>query len=112
MAGSYPISIVQGDTFNFNFRLEIDGVPWDLTSYTAKMQVRQSTFDTNKLLDLSTGSGITLNNLGEVSCTASAATTAAMPTGRWLYDFELTSASGQKTTILQDVFIVGPQVTQ
>jgi len=112
MAGSYPISIIQGDTFNFNFRLENNDEPWDLTSYTAKLQVRKSTFDTNKLLDLSTGSGITLNNLGEVSCTASSTITSTIPTGRWLYDFELTSAGGQKTTILQDVFIVGPQVTQ
>lgn len=112
MAGSYPISLVQGDTFNFNFSVNIDDVPWDLSSYTAKLQVRQSTYDTNKLLDLSTSSGITLNNLGEVSCTASSTITSAMPVGRWIYDFELTATDGTKTTLLQDVFIVGPQVSQ
>lgn len=111
MAGNYPISLIQGDTFNFNFRLEIDNEPWDLTGYTAKLQVRQSTFSSNTLLSLSTTSGITLNNIGEVSCTASSTLTSALPTGRWIYDFELTSPDQTKTTILQDVFIVAPQVT-
>lgn len=112
MAGNYPIQLVQGDTFNFNFRLEIDGVPWDLTSYTAKMQVRESTFASNKLLDLSTGSGITLNSSGQVAVTAPSSTTNNLPVGRWIYDFELTSPDNTKTTILQDAFIVSAQVTQ
>lgn len=112
MAGSYPISIIQGDTFNLNFTIDIDGTPWDLSTYTAKLQVRQSTFSTDTLLNLSTDSGITLNNLGEVSCTASSTLTSAMPVGRWIYDFELTSGGGEKTTILQDVFVVGSQVSQ
>lgn len=112
MAGNYPIQLVQGDTFNFNFRLEIDGEPWNLTSYTAKMQVRESTFATNKLLDLSTGSGITLTSTGHVSVTASSILTNNLPVGRWIYDFELTSPDNTKTTILQDAFIVAPQVTQ
>lgn len=112
MAGSYPIQLIQGDTFNFNFRLEVDGEPWNLTMYTAKMQVRQNSLSPNKLLDLSTGSGITLTSEGNVSVTAPSTVTNNIPVGRWMYDFELTSPDQTKTTILQDVFIVSPQVTQ
>lgn len=112
MAGNHVITLIQGDTFNFNFRLEIDDEPWNLTSYTAKMQVRESSFATNKLLDLSTTSGITLTSSGHVSCTASSTVTSSLPVGRWIYDFELTSPDNTKTTILQDSFIISPQVTQ
>lgn len=111
MAGSHNIVVTKGDTFNFNFRVETDGVAWDLSTYTAKMQVRRSSTDTTKLLDLATGSGITMTSAGHVNVVASSATMSELPTGRWLYDFEVTSSGSEKTTLLAGRFIVKAEVT-
>lgn len=111
MAGSHNIVVTKGDTFNFNFRVETDGVPWDLSTYTAKMQVRRSALDTNTLIDLSTGSGITMTSVGHVNATASSSIMSQLPAGRWYYDFEVTSSAGEKTTLIAGRFIVKAEVT-
>lgn len=111
MAGSYNIVIEQGATWNFNFRVETDGVGWNLTDYTARMQVRESTASTTKLLDLPVDGTINLTSTGHVSINVSADTTADLPAGRWVYDFELESVGGEVTRLLEGRFIVSPEVT-
>jgi hypothetical protein len=109
MSGKYNIVAKQGATYNLNFTVETDGVPWDLTTYTFAMQVRRSTASTTTLLNLTSA---TMNASGEVSVTVLAATMNGVPAGRWVYDIELTSAGSQVTRILEGRFIVTPQVTQ
>lgn len=111
MAGSHNIVIEQGATWNFNFRVEIGGTPWNLSDYSARMQVRESTASTSKLLDLPVDGTITMNSSGQVSITVSADKTADLPAGRWVYDFELESAGGEVTRLLEGRFIVSPEVT-
>jgi hypothetical protein len=110
MSGNRNIVVTKGDTFNFNFRVDIDGVAWDLTSYTGRMQVRRSTLDTNKLLDTATNGAVVLDASGNVSVSVPATFMSTVPTGRWLYDFQLTSGS-EVTTILAGRFIVQAEVT-
>jgi hypothetical protein len=111
MSGKYNIVADQGATFNLNFTVKTDGVPWDLTGYSARMQVSKSTSSATNLLDLSTyGLDIELNNLGEVSITASAGAMAAIPAGRWVYNFELTSPDTVVTRLLEGRFIVSAEV--
>ena len=109
MSGKYNIVAEQGATFNLNFRVETDGVAWNLTGYTFAMQVRRSTSDASTLLNITSA---TMNSVGHVSATVNATTMSDVPAGRWVYDIELTSSGGQVTRILEGRFIVSPQVTQ
>lgn len=110
MAGKYNIVAKKGDTFNLNFTVQTDGTPWNLSTYTAKFQVRQSSASAEPMLDLATSSGITMNSSGEVSVTATS-TQMDLQTGRWVYDFEVTSAGNETTTLLEGRFIVEPEVS-
>ena len=109
MSGKYNIVAEQGATFNLNFRVETNGTAWDLSDYTFAMQVRRSTSATTTLLNLTSA---TMTSVGHVSATVNATTMSSVPTGRWVYDIELTSSGGQVTRILEGRFIVSPQVTQ
>ena len=109
MSGKYNIVADQGATFNLNFTVKTDDVPWNLTSYTFAMQVRRSTNDANTLLNITSA---TMTSVGSVAVTVSATTMNGVPAGRWVYDIELTSSSGQVTRILEGRFIVKAQVTQ
>jgi len=110
MSGKYNIVAEQGATFNLNFRVETDGVAWNLTDYTFAMQVRRSTSSNTTLLNITSA---TMTSGGHVSATVSATTMSDVPAGRWVYDIELTAgAGGQVTRILEGRFIVTPQVTQ
>ena len=112
MSGIYPITAAQGSTFKFNATVSIDTIPWNFTSYSARMQVRADYNTTTKLLDLSTTTGeITLNSTGKISVTVDATTMAAVPAGRWLYDIEVESGGGEVTRILEGKFVVTPEVT-
>lgn len=113
MAGKYNVTAEQGSTFTFNFTVKTNGVVWNLTSYTARMQVRPTVEATNTLLSLTTGNGITLGGvLGTVSITATAAQMTAIQAGKHVYDVELVSAGGVVTRIIEGKFIVKAEVTR
>jgi hypothetical protein len=109
MSGKYNIVAEQGATFNLNFRVETDGVAWNLSDYTFAMQVRRSSSSSTTLLNITSA---TMTSLGHVSVTVPAATMSDVPAGRWVYDIELTSSGDEVTRILEGRFIVSPQVTQ
>jgi hypothetical protein len=110
--GSYNITARQGSTFNLSFTIDTDGTFWNLSGYTAAMQVRKSTAATTAILSLTSGSGITLGTTnGSVAVTASSATMSSLPAGTWVYDLEL--INGEETyAILEGKFIVKPEVTR
>lgn len=111
-AGRYNITAEQGSTFTLNFTVDTDGVAWDLSTYTARMQVREAVAAVDKYLDLTSAAGdITLNASGNVVVTVSATRMAAVPAGRHVYDIELVSAGGVVTRILEGRFVVSPEVT-
>lgn len=110
MAGKYNIVAEQGATFNLNFRVETDGVAWNLSDYTFAMQVRRSTSSNTTLLNLTSA---TMTSAGYVSITVAAGTMDTVPAGRWVYDIELTAGiGGEVTRILEGRFIVKAQVTK
>lgn len=110
MSGRHNIVATKGDTFTFNCTVETDGVAWDFTGYTAKLMVRKSSSSTDALITAETGSGIVLTSAGHISITVSAANM-VVPTGRWVYDLEVTSSGGEKTTLLSGRFIVEAEVS-
>lgn len=112
--GSGPTKIFcdQGSTFSKTLVWSIDGVPVNLTGYTARMQVRSSYTSATAVVTLTNGSGITLGTTnGQITLTISAIATAAIAAGNYVYDLELTSG-GTVTRLLEGQFIVSPEVTR
>lgn len=103
----------QGTTFSRTLTYKVDGVAVNLTGYTARMQVRENYYTNAKLVDLTSGSGITLGgSAGTVSFTLSASATAALPVGTFVYDLEIVSGGGAVTRLVEGKFIVTPEVTK
>lgn len=111
----YNITFTQGDTF---FRVltwtNNAKVPHNLTGYTAKMQIRETVESQNFVIELTTENGrITLGGAaGTITLTINAADTAKILPKQYVYDLELISGGGQKTTIIEGNFKVKAQVTR
>jgi len=112
-AGRYNIVAEQGATFTLQFTVDTDGVEWDLSTYSARMQVRSSADATTAFLDLSSTDGdISLSAVGVVIVTVGATTMSDVPAGRHAYDLEVESAGGLVTRLLEGKFTVRAEVTQ
>lgn len=86
--------------------------PVNLTSYTAKLQIR-SYPDSDPVLTLTSSAGITITALtGNVQVHATATQTRAIDEGTYIYDIEITSVSGIVTRLAQGQVVVSPEVTQ
>ncbi len=110
--GKYNITANQGETFKLDFTISTDNVAWDLTTYSARMQVRTSAGASTTLLSLVSPTDITLGGSGTVSIVVDAETMAALISGRFVYDLEVESAGGEVTRILEGKFTVRAEVTR
>ena len=139
-SGKYDITADQGSTFKMFLEYQDStGTAEDLSSHSAKMQVRKFISDTELILDLAEGSvfgggntgyflsgsgitgsgGITLNGsengaagfTGGIYTEIDASTMANVPVGRHFYDIELTEGS-EVTRILEGAFRVNGEVTR
>jgi hypothetical protein len=101
----------QGSTFSRTLTWSIDGLPVNLTGYTAAMQVKTSYGSPTSVVSLTTGSGLTLGGTaGTIAIEISAVATAAIPAGEYVYDLELTSGA-TVTRLIEGPFTVTPEVT-
>lgn len=112
-AGKYNMLVEQGATFSRAFTVS----GWNLTGYTIRMQVRPTATDSaTPILEATTGTDgrIVLTNptSGIFTLTLSAATTAALTAGNYVYDLELVSGSSVVTRLLEGDFIVVANVTR
>ena len=89
-AVNYNIAIEQGATFRLSVVWkDSNGDLVDLTTYTARMQIRPSVTSSTVLVDLLSGDGIVLGGTaGSIEVTISATETAALKQGG-VYDLEL-----------------------
>ena len=110
--GQYDILAPQGATFSEIFTYKVAGSPVDLTSYTARMQVRKTPSSSTKVIDLVSPAGITLGVSGQIGVDISATTMASVSAGKYRYDLELVSAGGVVTRLLEGVFLVTAEVTR
>ena len=95
-------------TFEYTKEFVQDELPVDLTSYTAKMQVRTTPFTDTVLLELTELDGITLTSGGELSIKF---TSDKIINGQ--YDVLLTDVANQTTyKVLYGTFRVNPTVTK
>jgi len=112
-AGALDFTIEQGATFNLLMTWKIDGTNVNLTGYSARLQARVDVEDTETVLSLTTGSGITLGGaLGTISLDRTAAQTAVLPTGEFVYDLELQSGGGVVTRLVQGQLTISAEVTR
>jgi hypothetical protein len=110
---NYPMNVPQGATFTRTFEVSIDGTPWNLTGYTAAMQVRQSFDSTVAVLTLTSEDGITIDDTGSFTVLITAEQTNDLDAGSYVYDLELVSADDVVTRILPTApFNVSPGVTR
>lgn len=112
-AGILELSIEQGATYNLVLTYEVNGTAVNLTNYTARLQARIDVEETTTVLSLTTGAGITLGGAaGTITLDQSAAQTAGIPAGTYIYDLELVAGSGTVTRLVQGELLVSPEVTR
>lgn len=116
-AVTHNITIEQGTTLLLNFKWETkDGLgvvtPVNLTSYSARMQVRQSVAATEAVLSLVSPTDITLGADGSIVIEATPAQTAAIDIRAGVYDLELQDSYGRVTRLVQGKVSVSPEVTR
>ena len=111
--GRYNLAVYQGTTFDLKPVWKIGGVPVNLTNYSADMQVRAAT-DTAVIVEFSTATGgATIDAAyGRINLHLTAAQTAALTSGTYQYDLNLTNnTDGSVYKILQGTFVVNASVT-
>jgi hypothetical protein len=113
-AGKYKIVVEQGATFHMDFTIYVDDTTvWNLTGYSARMQVRASVESVDVILSATNSNYITLGGTaGTVDLDLPASVTEDLPAGRFVYDFELVSAGGEVWRVLEGSFVVDPEVTR
>lgn len=113
MSAKYNLVCDQATTFNFQFVVKNDSIPWDLTGYTATMTVRPFIGASTTTVVASTANGriVLGGNLGRVTVTINATTTGNIVASRYVYDLVLNSGT-EVTRILEGKFIVTGAVTQ
>ena len=112
MSAKFNLVCDQATTFNFQFVIQDDGVPWNLNGYTGTMTVRPFVGASTTTIVASTANGRMVLDaaLGRVTITISSALTGAISAARYSYDLVLDSGS-TVTRYLEGLFIVTGAVT-
>lgn len=126
LAGNYNMTCQQGSTFRRSIEIEQPDlaadptgntfIPFDLSGYSARMQVRRTIDSANFLLELTTQNGaLTIDPSGtapnQIYIDVSASVTASVNTSG-VYDLEIVNPDGTITRVLQGVFNLSPEVTR
>lgn len=110
MAAFTELYIEQGATFSTTVNVEdTQGNSINLASYTAASQMRKSYYSTSASNITSTITG-TAN--GEITLSMTAANTANLTAGRYLYDLVITAPDATKTRVVEGIVIVLAGVTR
>ncbi len=118
IAGLYNITCQQGATFQRQVTwTDSARDAYNLTGYTARMQVRDNVSSNTIVIALSTtaGSGGTITlggTAGTVDLLIPAANTTTLTAGQYVYDLELVSGGGVVTRLLEGNFKVTAEVTR
>lgn len=104
----------EGDTLEMSFNWkDSDGSYFDLTQYTARMQIKKKDTDPNALVTLTNGDGITLGDgYANLYVLLTKEQTAALGKGKYVYDIELTDDSGKVNTLVAGIIVLLQSVTQ
>jgi hypothetical protein len=110
VAGFVELTLEQGANFNTVLDLkDSSGGILNLSGYSVLAQMRKSYYS-----NTSTSFTMTISDAaaGQITMAMSAANTASVTPGRYVYDILLTSGSGIKTRIIEGIITVMPSVTR
>lgn len=104
----------QGATFKRTMLYTADDMPFDLSGYSAKLQVRENYYSVDPLITLATsGSGIELTGTsGSINLYIAHEDTQNLPVGTHVYDLKLTNPSSEDDRLIEGDWIVTPGVTR
>ncbi|MDI1345257.1 MAG: hypothetical protein PSV22_14315 [Pseudolabrys sp.] len=108
------ITIDQGATFQKHYRWkDASGTYYNLTGWTARMQVRDKFTSVGFLIELTTENGrIALSSSGDIQLTIAATDTNGLTAPKsGVYDLELVSPSGVVTRFSEGTCRITPGVT-
>lgn len=114
-ASRYDLLINQGADFLQIFTWKgSDGVPINLSGYTARMMIKNSPEDDTALVTLTTENGrIALGGaLGTITLSLNSTVTAALDFTKALYDLELVSGGGFVTRLIGGAVTLSPEITK
>jgi hypothetical protein len=104
------IYIEQGATFSTSITLDdVYGDAYNLVGYTANSQIRKSYYSSNATATFTASTSATE---GIIYLTLSAATTANIAAGRYVYDAKITGSDSSVTRVLEGIVEVSPSVTR
>jgi hypothetical protein len=111
--GKYNMICPQGTTFSKQLTFTIDSVPVDLTTYSARMQVREKYTSKTAIVTITTeNGGISLGGEeGTIDLYVSDSNTSSIVPKNYVYDLELISSSNVYR-LIEGKFIVTPEVTR
>jgi hypothetical protein len=110
MATYSDIFIDQGSTYASTIDvLDVNGLSFDLTSYSARGQIRKTYSSTNSI-NFTTN----INNptTGKVNISLTATQTRAMKSGRYVYDVEVYNNGGHVIRISEGQVEISPATTR
>ena len=108
MATVSNVVIDQGTTFSLELNLTNDDTTAkDLTNYTITSQMRKS-YEATTATSFTTAK---VNATGKITISLTAAETAAVKAGRYVYDIEIASSS-ETLRVLEGIVTVTPNVTR
>lgn len=112
-AGAYDIVCEQGSTFSRTLTVkDSNGDARDLSSHTARMQVRRTTSSSTTIIELTTANGrIATTSSGEIVLSISATDTAALTSGG-VYDLEIEDSGGNVERVVEGIFTLDLEVTR
>lgn len=109
MAEKTNLVIDQGSTYSSNVVLkDINGDPVPLSGYTANSQMRRWYTSSNVTASFATSINTAT---GTITLSLSSAQTAAIPSGRYVYDVEISDGS-IVTRVAEGIVTVTPEVTK
>lgn len=114
-AATVNIVIEQGTDFSHVVGLtNSDGSVFNLTGYTARMQIRSTVASVAVLFELTVGNGRIIMNgaAGQLTLTITSIDTTAMTWRSGVYDLEIVSVAGVVTRIMQGNATLSLEVTR
>lgn len=114
IAGIYNFTIDQGATFARHITIKsADGTLYNLTNYSARMQIRREVADSSILINLTTeNGGLTLGETdGTVDIYISDEATGTL-TRDGVYDLEIVSDAGEVFRVIQGIVRLNLEVTR
>jgi hypothetical protein len=112
MAAYAELYLDQGTTFNniINLTDDLTNAYVNVSGYVVRSQMRRSYFSANASANIICT--ITDAPNGEITMSMTAANTANLKPGRYLYDLEVVEPSGTVSRILEGIITVTPEVTR